>query len=128
MWWSGSEGGSLFTSLMVVSRRTADGGAAGELDAGSGERVAPSRVGMPKPGVAALWSPTTSPKKGLRLCSFSRVGEATLILATGFPGSAVDLVPLTRDVLVLAVRALAGDGGAGCGRSRGFRLLNLYEP
>lgn len=90
--------------------------------------AAPSKLGMPKPGVTASCSPITSPKKGWRPFSLSRVGEVTFFREGNLCGSELDLTPFVSGLRILVDRALAGDEGAGCGRSRGFRLLNLYEP
>jgi hypothetical protein len=88
-----------------------------------------SKVGIPNPGVVASCPPTTSPKKGCR----EGVGGCACLrgLVTGFlreedaVSSALDAVLF---LVPVALRAVAGDTGAGCGLSLGFRLLNLCGP
>lgn len=77
-----------------------------------------SNAGIPNPG--DMTSPlTTSPKKGCRpLEAGLRLGDATLLRVGETWWSILLLLPFVR-------RALRGAAGAGCGLSRGFRLLNL---
>jgi hypothetical protein len=84
-----------------------------------------SKTGMPKPGDSTSCPVSTSPKSCLPLGADARLGEVT------FLGVDNDVDEMCWSMLLLlpfVLRAFRGDAGAGCGRSRGFRLLNLCGP
>lgn len=85
----------------------------------------PWYVGIPKPGDVTSWPLTTSPKNGWREFDAGlKVADATLFRVGDVCGSRLLLLP----VVLRVAGALRGAAGAGCGLSRGFRLLNLYVP
>jgi hypothetical protein len=52
------------------------------------------------------------------------VGDTTFFRVGDVRWSRLFLLPVVRR----DAGAVCGDAGAGCGRSLGFRLLNLYDP
>jgi hypothetical protein len=85
----------------------------------------PSNVGIPNPGEVTSCPLTTSPKKGCRPPEAGlAAGEVTFFRVGDVWWSRLLLLPVVRRV----AGVLRGEAGAGCGRSRGFRLLNLYVP
>lgn len=95
---------------------------------GSGSSV---RMGMPKPGDKASCSPMTSPKNGRRPPSVEMDVMDAIDAWLCFLDPVVGLLGLGDDgssMVPLVLRDVDGDGGAGCGLSRGFRLLNLCRP
>lgn len=99
---SGGEVGRSSVTILMVEL----GGCGVDCDCelGIGSSLAPSTLGIPYPGVAASWSPTTSPKKGCRVVPCA--GEATFFLGGTFCVSTLDRTPLTP-------RAFEGVDGAG---------------
>jgi hypothetical protein len=82
-----------------------------------------SKTGIPKPGDNASCPVSTSPNSCLPLGADARFGEVTFL--------GVDVDETCWSMLLLlpfVLRALRVAAGAGCGRSRGFRLLNLCGP
>jgi hypothetical protein len=89
----------------------------------------PSNVGIPNPGDATSCPLTTSPKNGCRpldagLDVARLAGEVICFRVGDMWWSRLLLLPVVRRV----AGAFLGVAGAGCGRSLGFRLLNLYVP
>ena len=79
---------------------------------------------MPNPGEVRSCPLTTSPKNGCRpLEAGLLLGDATFLRVGDICWSRLLRLPAVRRVVVFR-----GDAGAGCGRSLGFRLLNLYVP
>lgn len=81
-----------------------------------------SNVGMPKPGEVTSCPPTTSPKNGCRPPAAGFFTGVVIVFREGdICCSTLLLLPVVRRV----AGGFRGIAGAGCGLSRGFRLLNL---
>jgi hypothetical protein len=82
-----------------------------------------SKTGIPNPGDNTSCPVSTSPNSCLPLGADARFGDVT------FLGVEVDDMCWSMLLLLpFVLRAFRGDAGAGWGRSRGFRLLNLCGP
>lgn len=82
----------------------------------------PSNTGMPNPGDVTSCPLTTSPKNGCLPPDAGLFdGDVTFLRVGDVCWSRLLLLPVVRRV----EGAFRGEAGAGCGRSLGFRLLNL---
>jgi hypothetical protein len=113
---------SCWDELNVVAGKR---GASRTVSTPAASSSVPSNVGIPYPGAVASCPPTTSPKNGCRPVDAGLFpGEAIFFRVGEVWWSRLLLLPVVRRVL----GGLRGADGAGWGRSRGFRLLNLYAP